>query len=166
MMQSPRNKFLVLLVVLLLITNLGMLLFFVILKPEHRGDGRETGKVTDFMKRELNLTDSQAATFRQLRDEHKAGSKMLFDSLRAAKNQFYNHISDPSVTDSTINTDAGEIGKWQTAIDLRLFRHFQKLRMACQDSQKPKFDTLVNKMINRPWTRRNDQDRNGKKNPN
>ena len=82
---------------------------------------------------------------------------MLFDSLRASKNHFYGHISNPDTPDSVLEANASEIGNWQKQIDLRLFRHFQKLRKACNKDQQLKFDTLVNKMINRPWNKKGDK---------
>ena len=165
MKQLAKNKFLVILVGLLLVSNLAMLLFFVILKPDrHSGDShRPTGKVSEYIKKRLDLTDEQSATFKQYREEHKEGAKRLYDSLKAAKNQFYSNIGQPDIPDSILEASADNIGRWQKEIDLKLYRHFQKLRKACNDNQQAKFDTLVIDMINRPWSKKGDKPDGDKK---
>jgi len=156
--KKGQNKILVVLVIFLLLSNLAMLLFFVILEKPGKKEADSQPRVTDWMKRELDLSDEQAATFRELRDQHKATVKPMFDSMKVDKNRFYAHLHDSiPVSDSVLEKEATAIGDQQAALELKLYRHFHKLRGLCTEEQRPRFDTMVHKFINRNGSKKSDK---------
>jgi protein CpxP len=156
MKQFTQNRFLVLLVAILLFANLALLVyFFAIRKDDHRERSRGPHPVSDFVKKELGFNDQQAAKFQELRDQHKEAVKPLIDEMQSLKDSLYNLLQKPGVPDSTINALAEKIGKKQQQWELMIFHHFEKVRAICDSSQLPKFDTLVHRMINRgSWMRK------------
>lgn len=154
MKQFTQNRFLVLLVAVLLIANLGFMLYFFAFrhKDEHRGPSRP---VTDFVQKELGFNADQTAKFQQLRDQHKEAIKPLMDDMKRLKDSLYNLLSHPPANDSALTSLTNKIGEKQKEWELTIFHHFQKVRAICDSSQLPKFDSLVHQMINRgPWMRK------------
>jgi hypothetical protein len=152
MKQFTQNKFLVLLVAILLIANLALMLYFFVFR-QNDGDGRKQPRpVSDFIQKELGFNAEQKAKFQQLRDQHKEAIMPVMDEMKKLKDSLYNLLQKPGTNDSTAITLANKIGEKQQEWELMIFHHFQKVRAICDSSQLPKFDTLVHQMINRgPW---------------
>lgn len=151
MKQLAQNKFLVLLIAVLLIANLALMLYFFVFR-NNQGEKNPPPRVSDYVKKELGFTSDQAARFQQLRDEHKEAIKPVLEEMKKSKDNLYNLLQRPNVDDSVAAIMAKKIGENQEKWELMIFRHFQKVRAICDSSQLPKFDSLVHRMINRgPW---------------
>jgi len=149
MKQFTQNRFLVSLVAVLLIANLGLMLyFFVFKKNNEQGRGRPR-PVPDFIQKKLGFNEDQAARFQQLRDQHKEAVKPIMSEMKKLKDSLYNLLQNPNIDDSSVTAMANRIGEKQKELELMIFRHFQKVREICDSSQLPKFDTLVHRIINR-----------------
>ncbi|TMI80903.1 MAG: periplasmic heavy metal sensor [Bacteroidetes bacterium] len=154
MRQFTQNRFLVLLVAILLIANLGLMLYFFVFRHKDEG-GRMPPRVSDFVQKELGLSADQAAKFQQLRDQHKEAIKPVMDDMKKLKDSLYKLLKSPQMNDSAAVELANRIGQKQKEWELINFHHFQKVRAICDSSQLPKFDSLVHQMINRgPWMRK------------
>lgn len=154
MKQFTQNRFLVLLVAILLIVNLALMLYFFVFHPRNEHVG-PTGRVSDFLQKELGLTTEQAAKFQQLRDQHKEAIRPVMEDMKKLKDSLYNLLGSPQTNDSAVTALTDRIGEKQKEWELMIFHHFQKVRTICDSSQLPKFDSLVHQMINRgPWTRK------------
>ena len=68
MKQFTQNKFLVLLVAILLVANLCLMLYFFVFKNRHEPE--RSRPVSDFVQRELGLNRRSNRKFKQLRDQH------------------------------------------------------------------------------------------------
>jgi len=159
MKQFTQNRFLVLLVAILLLANLVLLIYFFALRKEH-GHGDVRRPVSDFVKEKLGFSDQQAAKFQQLRDQHKETVKPLIEEMQKLKDSLYNQLQKPEVSDSTITLLTNRIGEKQKEWELKIFHHFQQVRAICDSSQLPKFDSLVHRMINKgPWMRKGPGDK-------
>jgi protein CpxP len=155
MKQFTQNKFLVLLVAILLIANLGLMLYFFVFRNDHEGGKRSPRPVSDFVQKELGFNADQTAKFQQLRDQHREAVRPIMDEMKKLKDSLYNLLQNPNTNDSTVTAMANKIGEKQKEWELMIFHHFQKVREICDSSQLPKFDTLVHRMINRgPWMRK------------
>lgn len=149
-MKYPNSKILIIAVVLLLITNIGLVALMV------SGRGKDTGKghrgrsePFELMVKELGLTEQQQKTFRQLKEEHSISTKPLFDSLRAAKAAFFTLLKEENINDSMLNSYSLRVNEKQAALDRVLFLHLKKVRGLCSAEQQPKFDAFVQKMMQR-----------------
>ncbi len=85
--------------------------------------------------------------------------KKYSEQVKLAKTALYKLLQDPTTTDSAVLAAAGnQLAQQQEAMELVMFRHFQRVRKLCTDSQVVKFDTMVTRMSNRsPWSRRGNQ---------
>lgn len=155
MKQFTQNRFLVLLVAILLLANLALLLWFFVIRDKGHGKKEPQRPVSDWVQQKLGFSKEQAAKFQELRDQHKEAVKPVIDEMQKLKDSLYNLLQKPGVPDSTINGLAEKIGKKQQQWELMIFHHFEQVRAICDSSQLPKFDTLVHRMINRgPWMRK------------
>jgi hypothetical protein len=56
-------------------------------------------------------------------------------------------LQDPAIPDSTVTYYLNMIGEKQKSIDQKIFYHFLSLREICTPDQRPKFDTLVQRIV-------------------
>jgi Spy/CpxP family protein refolding chaperone len=152
-----RNKILSLLLLFLLLTNIGMLLFFVYTKPEPQAKKNDKGKDSEMLQlleKQVGFSPEQLAQYKSLKEEHWGNMKPYFGEMRTAKDNFFKLLTT-AVPDSVINAAADTIAAKQKKIDLHSFRYFQRLRNVCTPQQQPAFDSVVSQVIKKmsggPW---------------
>jgi periplasmic protein CpxP/Spy len=165
MIRPPRQRWLLVLVAILLLTNIATLSIYWLKKPAHDGGpGRDAGnrdkKMGQFMVDQMKFDATQEATYWQLRDSMIAIQKPVMDSIRNAKKRFFDLLNQPGATDSVLILHTNEIADLQKKLDLVTFRHFQKVRAICRPDQLQKFDTVIKEIVNRmtPFKRFNRSD--------
>jgi hypothetical protein len=150
-MNSSRNKVLLFLVGILLLTNIILLVFFVGKKDEgkpQRGPRDHSSMVRDFLKDSVAFDDQQLARYDTLRQRNRENMKPLFDDLGNAKLNYYRYVSQ-SNADSASQAAATQIGEKQKALDMAFFNHFRQVRDLCTAAQLPRYDSLVQHIIQR-----------------
>jgi hypothetical protein len=136
---------------ILLVANLGLMLYFFVFRNEHRR-GPQQHPVSDFIHKQLGFNADQTAKFQLLRDQHQEAVKPILDDMKKLKDSLYGLLGKPDVNDSTAENLVNQIGEKQKEWELMIFHHFQKVRAICDSSQLPRFDTLVHRMLTRqPW---------------
>lgn len=148
-MKTSNNKILTIAVVLLLIINIALVIFMV--NEKNHDATKKTAKTEPFemMVKELSMTEQQQKDYKQQKEEHLKNIKPLFDSLRTAKSAFYALVKEDNVSDSLVNVYGQRIANNQLTIDKITFAHFKKIRTLFTAEQQPKFDTFVQKMMQR-----------------
>lgn len=146
LMKNPR--LLVFLVFFLLVSNILVLSYFMFWKQGTRNTNRNENGMVDHMKKELGLTEDQAASYKKLLQDHRSSIKQQGDSLKKAKSAFYN-LALQEVTDSTIKVQSEALAARQVNLYLTMLQHFKRVRSLCSDEQRPKFDSMLVNMINR-----------------
>jgi len=101
------------------------------------------------LAKELNMTEEQKKEHKLLKGEHLKNIKPLFDSVRAAKTAFYALLKDSTVSDSVLDIYSRKITEQQSTIDKLTFAHFKRIRNLFTAEQQTKFDTFVQKMMQR-----------------
>lgn len=158
MTKFPRQKWLLLLVGILLVTNIITLSFYWSMKPAERPRNEQGGdrqkRMGQFMVNELKLDKEQEAVYWQLRDTMLSRQKPLMDSIRNTKRRFFDLLKEPATPDSLLQTKADQIAVLQRQLDLVTFQHFSQVRALCKPEQVQKFDTVIKEIVNRmtnPW---------------
>lgn len=152
------NKALIFLVVVLLLTNIALLFYFLVFKkPTGYQPGRQGNfSVVEHMKKEVGFDEMQSVQFKQMLEQNRDSMKLYSEKVRSAKTALYKLLQQPNTPDSVIVAAGKNLGNLQQAMEMQMFRHFQRVRALCTSEQVPKFDTMVTKMSNRaPWSRRN-----------
>lgn len=148
MTKSPRQKWLLLLVIILLLTNITTLSIFWFVKPKKAGP-TDRPRMGTWIVNELKLDKDQEAAYWKLRDSLVSQQRPIMDSMRAAKKRFYEQVSNPNVNDSVLEANSNKTLALQKRLDFLTFQHFQQVRTLCRPEQLPKLDTVVKEIINR-----------------
>jgi protein CpxP len=151
MNPESKNKSLVFIILFLLLTNVVMLIFFLVLnKPVQRNmRGRDQNGMSGMLQKDVGFTKDQLDTYQVLRKDQLDSIHTLFDEVRKAKMNFYNLIYTPNVADSTLIAAADEIAVRQKNLDLHMINHFKMVRNICSPDQVQKFDSSIKKIIAR-----------------
>lgn len=101
---------------------------------------------------EVGLEQKQIDTFKLLKEEYFRVMKPLWNEIRDLKDSLYTHL-EKNPEDSLINHYLVQISNKNMVADKNTFTHFSRLRTMCTPEQQIKFDTIIPKMVNRPWSR-------------
>jgi Spy/CpxP family protein refolding chaperone len=145
-----RQRWLLVLVAILLITNIATLSIYWLKKPPHDvpPDPRNREKrMGQFMVDQLQFDTTQAAAYWKLRDAMISTQKPVVDSIRTAKKRFFDLLNQNNVTDSELYNRSNEVADLQKKLDLATFRHFQNVRALCHPDQLQKFDTVIKEIV-------------------
>lgn len=146
--MKSSNKLLILVIGLLLVSNI-VLVYFLMSGNGNKPPKRDRNDPTEVMIKEVGMDEKQAATHKQMKDEHFKNVRPLYDSLRAAKAAYFGLVKDNNVTDSLARVYRERIAGWQSTIDSMTFAHFRKMRNTLNAEQQPKYDEFVQKLMQR-----------------
>lgn len=164
-MSTPnRNRNLLVIIAVLLLTNIGVLAYFLWYKkpPDMHAGGpqRDRNGMADVLQKEVGFDADQLGKYKELRDRQRDIIKPMFDSMRVAKDGLFKLISVSDVTDSTVSAAADVIAKRQSELDIKTFQHFRRVRALCRPDQEAKYDSLLLHMFRRMGKSRNEGDKN------
>ncbi|MBI5857964.1 MAG: periplasmic heavy metal sensor [Sphingobacteriales bacterium] len=149
-MKTSSNKILTIAVILLLLVNVAMLVFLLKGRRHHYGDKKPgKGGPVEYMAKELGMTEEQKNTFRDLREAHFKVVKPLFDSITVIRKTFFDLVRDANANDSAITDFSNRIAAVQLEIDKQTLAHFRQARSLFQGQQREKYDSLVQKIMQR-----------------
>ncbi len=146
MNPEKKIKSLVAIVVFLLLSNIAMIIFFVVL-GDHKKSFHSKEEMANKLKNEVGFSPQQIALFDTLRTEHFKHSHQLFENIRTTKENFYNLLYNKDASDSAIINAADKIGQVQKTLDMQMFQHLRSVRNICTRDQLPKFDSLIKKVV-------------------
>ena len=145
-----RNKLLLFIIALLLVSNLVLAFFLVSRKPgrpEMRSRNERMQYMHNLLQKEVGFSAAQLQQFDSLRTKHMSVMQPLMDSLRLAKEQLFSKV--PSATDSSEQTAVARIGIFQSNIDRQMLNHLREVRQLCTNEQQPAYDSAVQKITRR-----------------
>lgn len=155
MNQVSKNKILLVIIAILLVTNIGMLLFFLAMKQPSVPQKRLG--FTEKLKNQVGFSQQQMEEFEPKKKAFWKSMREQFDKIKQTKKNFYYQLYDPSIPDSTLESKAEIIGEQQKELDLFVIRHFKDIRKMCTPEQLPKYDSLlpaiVDRMTERPGSK-------------
>jgi periplasmic protein CpxP/Spy len=150
MSTQTKSKLYLLIIGILLITNIGMLFFFLGnkdggKKPGNRGQDR-SAIMKSFLKDSIGFNDVQLQQYDTLSKQHRENSKAQFDSLKNSKEEQFKELGSKGFSDSAIFDMIKKSSEKQKAMEFQLLNHFAAIRKICTAEQQPKFDSLFYKI--------------------
>jgi periplasmic protein CpxP/Spy len=150
-MSNPRNRNLLIIIGVLLLTNIGVLIYFLgqkeRSKPTGRPDEKDRPGITEMLQKEVGFTDEQTSKYKQLKEKQKETIRPMYDDMRKTKDSLFKLLSYPETNDSLLNKIADAIAQKQKALDLQTFNHFKRVRTLCTPEQQPKYDSMILRMF-------------------
>lgn len=143
-----KTKSLVWIIIFLLISNLAMLVFFVVLGNGTKRDHSRKDMIGNFLKKDVGFDKQQMEQYENLHKEHFTQMLPYFDSIHNSKDSFYDLLKT-GLPDSALEKKASRIGERQVLLDMEMFRHFRHVRSLCTPEQLPKFDSSFHSVISR-----------------
>ncbi len=151
--SNKKNKALVSIIIFLLITNVAMLIFFVVLSnpgnKKYSNSGHDQNSMSTLLQKEVGFSKDQLDQYQALRTLQRQNVKPLFNEVRKAKQNFYGLLYSQNVSDSLLNADADSIAQTQKKLDLQMFHHFKMVRNICTPDQVQKYDSTIKKVVAR-----------------
>lgn len=163
--STTKNKSLVSIIIFLLITNIAMLIFFVVLNNPAQKNvrTRDQNGMSGMLQREVGFSQDQLDKYQAIRKQDLGSIHNLFDGLRKSKMDFYSLIYSENIADSSIKNAADLVAQKQESVDLKMFAHFKMVRNICSPDQLQKFDSSIKKVFIRMTSRSGKNGRDQKK---
>jgi hypothetical protein len=151
MSNATNNKGLIFLIVILLLTNIAVLAYFLWPKQPDKlaNPERNRYKLLEPLKNEVGFTDSQITDYKKIRDSRSGRIRGKVEDLRRVRDNFYRLLSMGNASDSLLNSFADSIANRQKLLDLETFAHFKQLRTLCTPDQEVKYDSMVQRIVHR-----------------
>jgi periplasmic protein CpxP/Spy len=163
MTRPSRQKWLLVLVGILLVTNIITLSVFWSTKKKKDNNPQQRPRMGKFIVDQMKFDSTQEAAYWIMRDSMMEKQRPVWDSIRAAKKRFFDLVNQPGVSDSLLRSRADEVMAFQKKLDSITLRHFQQVRTLVHPGQVQKFDTVIQEIVNRmtPQRRPNNNNRPG-----
>ena len=145
-MSNPRNRNLLIIIGVLLLTNIAVLAYF--LGQEKTGkpgsvNTKERSGIGEMLEKEVGFNSDQLAQYKILKDQQRETIKPMFDDMRRSKDSLFRLLSYPGSPDSLVDQVTNGIARKQKLLDLQTFNYFKKVRSLCTPEQQPKYDSMI-----------------------
>ena len=148
-MSTTRYRNLLIIIGALLLTNVGVLVYFLNQKRDSPAEPPERARttVTEMLQDEVGFNEEQTAKYKELKDKQREKIKPMYDSMRKAKDSLFRLLSYVDTPDSLLTNAADVIAQRQKELDIETFNHFRRVRALCTPDQLPQYDSLVLRLV-------------------
>ncbi|RYY56026.1 MAG: periplasmic heavy metal sensor [Chitinophagaceae bacterium] len=147
-MTRQSNKVLLLIITVLLLTNIGVLVYFLKYRQCEPEMAKPKGAV-DLLKEQVGFSDAQLEHYKKVREQQRETIRPMYEKMRTTKDSLYRLLGDSTITDARIDTLAGNIGERQKTLDLLTFHQFRELRKICRPDQRILYDSMMAQLFYR-----------------
>jgi hypothetical protein len=147
-MANTKNRTLLLLIAVLLITNVVML-YLLNREPVKEPELSRSERMIKMVQEELDLSQGQVAEYVKLRTFRDSLMKPIQGEIRNAKMEMLLLIRQDSVSEDVLKGISRKVGDNQALMEMEYYSHFKRMQQMLQDDQQPKFDSLLLRMIYR-----------------
>lgn len=152
MSTQAKSKLFILIIGILLVTNIGMLVFFNWHKEEPKKSRGRDVMLKEFLQNDIGFSAAQLQQYDTLSKRHREKMKISFDAIKNSKEQQFKELGGKGFSDSAINTAIQQSVENQKIMEMQMFNHLAAIRRLCFAEQLPKFDSLFYKV----WFRKGD----------
>jgi capsular polysaccharide biosynthesis protein len=150
-MSITRNRNLLIIIAVLLLTNAAVLAYFIGQKKNTKGASsnvdRDRSGVAEMLQKEVGFNEEQTAKYKEMKEKQQEKIHPVYDDMRKAKDSLFRLLSYPGTSDSVVNKMADVIAQKQKALDVETFNHFKRVRTLCTTDQLPEYDSMVLRMF-------------------
>ena len=141
-----KSRFLLFLIFILVLLNLGTLIFMWLSRPpmpdRQGGRGENAGK---FLVEQVGFNAEQQEKYSQLREAHQEMAHQTQDSLRFYKNSLFDNL--PTRDSIAADRASANIARLQRKLEMNTFNHFVAVRNLCTAEQTKKFDAIIEDVL-------------------
>lgn len=151
-MSTTRNRNLLIIITILLLTNVAVLVYFLGKNKNTKVAGATEPvrpNVAEMLQKEVGFNEEQTAKYKEMKEKQKERIRPMYDNMRKAKDSLFRLLSYPGTPDSVVTKAADVIAQQQKEIDMETFNHFKRVRTLCIPGQETNFDSMVIRMFRR-----------------
>lgn len=145
MTNLHKNKLLTWLVLLLVVVNIGSMIFIWMGKPKHENPLQ--GSPKEFLSRELKFDEKQQVQFEKLVVAHRDQANDARKKIKDEKEKMYGLLKSSDLTESLKKSAVADVAEATKELDLITLNHFEKVRNICTPQQKSKLDEIMMQMV-------------------
>lgn len=149
MSLQAKNKWLTILVVVLLALNAATLALFWIGKTREGNQPPPPPPATTYLVKELGLDTTQQNQLKALIDQHRKAAELLRVGIKNAKDSLFELVKHPETSDSAKRMLSAAASSRMAELDLLTLDHFRQIRALCNPEQQKKFDAIIHEVIGR-----------------
>ncbi len=142
MAANGRSRFLVLLVIILLLTNVGMVIYFLKALDAEKNKTKSE-RAIEKVHKEMQFDDAQLAEYVSARQKRDSIIRPMYMEVRAARMKMVNLLRQPSASDSAVSAVAAEIVAKTQPIEVEYYKHLRRVEAICRPDQLSLFDSLL-----------------------
>jgi Spy/CpxP family protein refolding chaperone len=140
-------KILTISVIALVILNLGMMVFFMVIKPKEYKSHR--GGIRKMIVEKLDLDAQQTQQFEKIVERHKMKIDSIDQQIKLTKENLYAQLSEPQVNQKVKDSLINVLSNYQKTIENAHFKHFQNVKNICNTpEQQENYKELVKELGN------------------
>jgi len=150
--KNPRRRWAVGLLIALNLLTLAALWLTVVRRPSwgpRPGDRGNPEEFQNFLRRELGLSDAQAAEFDRIRDRFVEAARPTHDEIRKLKEQILAEMLKTEPDRILLEGLTARIGVLRGEEEKLLTFHFLDLMASLKPEQKPKFLSILREFMTR-----------------
>jgi len=139
-----KNKLLIWFFVLLLLANIGTLIFFWI--GRMKNNSSQDRQAIEFLIGQLKFDKVQQEKFEVLVAEHRSLSGKLRKEIGQSKEEMFSLLKSERITEIMMQAAVKKVSAKTESLDLITIDHFRKVRALCNTEQKKQFDGILDQL--------------------
>jgi len=150
MNNITKSRLLSIVVIVLLIANIAALTIFWLKRVEKKmppQSKHQAGGPFAFLVKELDFDSVQTMAYKNIRDEHQKDVEGYRSAIRKAKDDLFALLKEPNTNENSLQNALNNVGEKEKIFDKVVFLHFQKVRALCTETQKKKFDEIIQEAL-------------------
>lgn len=149
MISRSKNKILVIIIAVLLLVNIGMIIFIV--RGSEKGSFHSDFKAAmpEFLQTDIGFSSQQMEQFDSLSNAYNATFKISMDDLRKSRQEEFKQLAQTGFSDSSIDSMAERSIENKRSLEIQLLQYTKDIRKICTPDQQPKFDALLYKVLDK-----------------
>jgi len=116
-------------------------------RPESERPEPPQQRVSQFLKEELELTETQTLQFAEYQNRHFAHAREIRDVIRDLKQELFHELSAPAPDTVKAEKLAAAIGAKQSELEKMTFYHFLGMKRLCAPEQEAKLEALFGELL-------------------
>lgn len=149
-----QNRYLLFVIVLLVILNLGTILMLWLSKPpqpmmqrKQRTPELEKMHIQQILKDELSFDKTQTEQYLKLREKHHERASLLQNEIQRIKKQMFDEVLKEN-PQTTLSDSLLKLSQEKTAdLEQLTFQHFLDLKKLCKPDQQDKLKILISEFF-------------------
>src|SRR5690606_9514620 len=125
---ESRNKPLILIIGLLMLSNIILLTVLIMNNPSEKKNDKPGKTMSEYLKTDLQYSDQQMLQYDSLKARHRRTMKGLYDSLRAKKQTIFKGLGAVQFADSNVQAATKFASGEQKQIELQMLHYIKGIR--------------------------------------